>query len=315
MRFESAPSFMQRVFPMSQNVDNFFRRLRSDTPTDRLEAARYFAAYALPEHENELREAISRENVHWIKVALKRALARISPATESASTDKSLDRDDVPARFAAQVYADALETAASQLIHEIEPLLGTLRLAAESELKDFAESNTCKNLDRLDELLAAFSRLRRAASAPKIEEFSLDELVQRCIQEQAQPEGLYVQKAGPQPCVVEGDSSLVLLSLNNGLRNAIEATVAAGTDLKNLPITVAWGHTDVDCWISIVDLGVGFKGNLQRAFEMGTTTKQGHLGMGLAIANQALSSMAGQLILVPNQRGIRFEMRWPKQLS
>jgi sensor histidine kinase regulating citrate/malate metabolism len=57
---------------------------------------------------------------------------------------------------------------------------------------------------------------------------------------------------------------------------------------------------------------VGFKGNLQRAVEIGTTTKTGHLGMGLAIADQALSSMAGKLILVPNQRGVRFEIRWPK---
>jgi signal transduction histidine kinase len=300
---------------MSQNVDTSLRRLRSESQTERLEAARYFAAHALPEQEKELLEALARENVHWIRAALKRALARISPAAGSAFTDKSLDSDDVPARFAAQVYADALETAASQLIHEIEPLLGTLRLAAEREVNSFPESNTCKNLDRLDELLAAFSRLRRAASAPKIEEFSLDDLVQRCIQEQIPPSGMCLQKAGPQPCVVEGDSSLISLCLINGLRNAIEATLAAGGDLRDLPITVAWGHTDVDCWVSIVDLGVGFKGNLQRAFEMGTTTKSEHLGMGLAIAKQAMTSMAGQVILVPNQRGVRFEMRWPKQVS
>jgi signal transduction histidine kinase len=105
-----------------------------------------------------------------------------------------------------------------------------------------------------------------------------------------------------------------MLCLSNGLRNAIEATAGAGGDLGNRPITISWGHTDVDCWVSIMDLGVGFKGNLQRAFEMGTTTKSGHLGMGLAIAYQALASMSGRLMLVPNQRGVRFEMRWPKQL-
>jgi signal transduction histidine kinase len=315
MLFSDVPISTPRIFPMSLNAENLFRRMRSESATDRLEAARYFAAHALPEHEGELRDALARENVHWIRVALKRALARISSDGESEAVDKSIDKDDVPARLAAQVYADALETAASQLIHEIEPLLGTLRLAAESEVKDFSESNTRRNLDRFDDLISAFSRLRKAASAPKIEEFSLDELVQRSIQETAIPDGVHVQKAGPQPCVVEGDRSLILLCLNNGLRNAIEATTAIGGDLRSMPITLAWGHTDVDCWISIVDLGVGFKGNLQRAFEMGTTTKAGHLGMGLAIANQALASMSGQLVLVPNQRGVRFEMRWPKQVG
>lgn len=299
---------------MTQNADNSLRRLRSETPTERLEAARFFVSHAQPEHAREISEALAKENVQWIRVALKRALTRISPHVEPVR-DSSLDSDDVPERFAAQVYADALETAASQLIHEVEPILGTLRLAAEGEIEAFQNSGTKRNIDRLDELLSAFSRLQRAAAAPKVEEFSLDEAIQRCIQETEIPAGLIVQKAGPQPCVVEGDKNLILLCFSNGLRNAIEATVALQGEIEKFPITVAWGHTDVDCWISIVDVGTGFKGNVHRAMEMGTTTKTGHLGMGLAIADQALASMAGKLLLVPNQRGVRFEMRWPKQAT
>jgi hypothetical protein len=191
---------------MSLNADNLLRRLRSEIPTERLEAARYFAKYAISEHEQILIEALAKENVHWIRAALQRALAKISPALQSVPASSSVDADDVPARLAIQVYADALETAASQLIHEIEPILGTLRLAAEAEVNDFESSRTRRNLDRLDELLAAVARLRRAASAPKVEELSLDELVQRCIQELVIPEGVYIQKAGTQPCIVEGDS-------------------------------------------------------------------------------------------------------------
>ena len=78
---------------------------------------------------------------------------------------------------------------------------------------------------------------------------------------------------------------------------------------------VSWGTTDVDNWVSIVDVGIGFKGNVQRAFDIGTTTKAGHHGMGLAIANQAIVSMGGGIILVPNERGVRFEMRWPKKMD
>jgi signal transduction histidine kinase len=300
---------------MSQSAEHFLRRLKSETQTERLEAARYFATNATANHEAPLRDALARERVHWIRAALKRALAKILPNAEFTSAQSSVDRDDVPERFAAQVYADALETAASQLIHEIEPILGTLRLAAEEEIQNFAKSNTGRNLDRLDDLLAAFSRLRRAASAPKIEDFSLDETVQRCIQETPAPEGVHIQKAGPLQCLVAGDSGLIAMCLNNGLRNAIEATSVLSPDTKSPAITIAWGQTDIDYWISVVDSGVGFKGNLQRALEMGTTTKQGHLGMGLAIANQALGSLGGKLLLVPNARGVRFEMRWPKLVS
>lgn len=298
---------------MPPSAEALFRRLRSESPTERLEAARFLADYASRDHETQIREALAGERVLWIRSALRRALARISPSPEGYSAHQSIDADDVPEGFAAQVYAEALETTASQLMHEIEPLMGSLRLAAEAEVKDFDGSNTRRALDRLDQFLEALSRLRRAASAPKVEEFSLDETIQRCVQEAYVPPGIQIQRAGPQPCIVEGDGGLVSLSFSNGLRNAIEATVSAGGDPSRLPIAIGWGTTDVDHWVSIVDLGIGFKGNLHRAFDIGTTTKSGHLGMGLAIANQAVASMGGRVILVPNERGVRFEMRWPQK--
>jgi signal transduction histidine kinase len=298
---------------MPPSAEVLFRRLQSDSPKARLEVARYLAENALPQYEQRLREAVARERVLWIKTALRRALARISPNPEFDTSDRSVDRDDLPEGFAAQVHAEALETTASQLMHEIEPLLGSLRLAAETEVTDFDASNTRRALDRLDEFLTALSRLRRAASAPKMDEFSLDETVQRCIQEAKVPDTIQVQRSGPQPCIAEGDGSLVSLSLINGLRNAAEATLGLRGDAAPPPIAVAWGTSDVDYWVSVVDVGIGFKGNLQRAFEIGTTTKSGHLGMGLAIASQAIASMGGRVLLVPNERGVRFEMRWPKK--
>jgi signal transduction histidine kinase len=297
----------------SPNAELLFRRLQSDSATERLEAARYFAQYAQLEHEQALREAVAREPVLWIKSALRRALARISPTPELDATSGSIDRDDLPAGLAEQLRAEALETTASQLMHEIEPLLGSLRLAAETEVNNFEESSTRRVLDRLDEFFSALSRLRRAASAPKSEEFSLDETIQRCIDEVQIPEGIQIQRAGPQPCIVEGDSSLVSMSFTNGLRNAVEATVSLGSSSARLAIAITWGTTDVDIWVSVVDVGIGFKGNLQRAFDIGSTSKRGHLGMGLAIANQAMNSMGGRVMLVPNERGVRFEMRWPKR--
>ena len=49
--------------------------------------------------------------------------------------------------------------------------------------------------------------------------------------------------------------------------------------------------------------------------EIGSTTKAGHLGMGLATAQQALISLGGSVRLIPAERGVRFEMRWPKAIT
>lgn len=299
---------------MSQNPEGLLRRLRSDNNKERLEAARYFAEHAVASNEPFLREALARESVPWIKGALRRAIVKLSP-NDDGSPVWAVDRDDLPEGFAQQVYSEALETTTAQLMHEIEPLLGSVRLAAERELPDFNASDTRRSLDRMDELLEALSRLRRAASAPKVEEFQLDELVQRLIQDIPEAAGVTIHRSGPQPCVVHGDESLITLCVANGLRNAIEATAAIGGDLSLAPVTIMWGTTDVDHWISILDVGIGFKGNVQRAFDIGATTKEGHLGMGLAIASQSVASMNGKIMLIPNDRGVRFEMRWPKPAS
>lgn len=297
---------------MSPSADTLARKLESENPTERLEAARFLAANAAREHETAIRKALASENVRWIRGALRRALARVSPDSADDEKTATLDRDDIPARFVAQVHAEALETTAAQLIHEIEPILGSIRMAASQEVPEFQDSRTKKSLDRFDDLLEALSRLRKAASAPKIDEFSLDELVDRAITEVNAPTAVTILRAGPLPCVAEGDATLISLCVSNGLRNAVEATQATGNTL-DAPITVTWGTTDIDSWVAILDSGIGFKGNLKRAVDIGTTTKKGHLGMGLAIANQAIGSMSGQLLLVPNERGVRFEIRWPKQ--
>lgn len=296
---------------MPPNSESMLNKLKSKDAAERLEAARYFSVHAERMHEPEIRAAIARERIVWISNALRRALAKTSPELGSSAPGPSVNSDDLPKAFATQVYAEALEATTSQLMHEIEPLLGGLRLAASMEIENFPASDTFRWLDRLNQFLDAISRLRRAASSPKNEEFSLDELVQGCINEAVVPERIAIQKAGPQPCIVHGDIGLVSLAFSNGLRNAIEATVEVGEDADRVAIAVNWGTTDDSCWISIVDSGIGIKGNIAQAFEVGSTTKSGHLGMGLATAAQAMTSLSGSVSLVPNSRGVRFEIRWP----
>lgn len=295
---------------MPPPTETLLKRLASESSAERLEAARYFALHAVETHEGSLREALAKESIPWIKGALRRALSRISHDAGQFATS-NVDQDDAPEGFTAQVFAEALETTTAQLVHEIEPILGTLRLSAELEVPNFEHSQTRKSVDRLDDFLAALSRLRQAASAPETDEFQLDELVQECISATNTPDGLVIQKAGPQHCVVSGDRKLVQLCFQNGLRNAIDATLEKGGRFDEQPITVNWGVTERDTWVSIIDLGIGFQGSVSRAFQIGTSTKAGHLGMGLAIASQALASMGGTVVLVPNERGVRFELRWP----
>ncbi|MBB3147739.1 signal transduction histidine kinase [Phyllobacterium trifolii] len=292
------------------SIDSVLRYLRSENPSERLKAARFLANNARATEATPIREALARETVVWIRGALQRALERCVPA-QAASSSSTIDRDDFSADFAAQVHAEALETTTAQLLHEVEPLVGSLKLAAQGDVANYETSLTKTVVDRLDNLLEALSRLRRAASAPKIEEFDLSVFLGEVLSELDQLPPIVVQRAGPDHLIVVGDKTLLRMCVLNGLRNAVDATNALVDEIEEAPLTIAWGSTNKEAWISIVDLGIGFGGNLQRAFDIGTTTKEGHLGMGLAITQQSIKSMSGRVALIPNPRGTRFELRWP----
>lgn len=289
------------------------RKLGSTDPRERLDAARHLAEHADAKQIGLIEGALALETVAWVSSALKRALQRARP-TDSATPGP--ERVELSSDQTAQIYSDALETTAKQIIHEIEPILGALRLSAETEMADFEGSDTKRGLERMEALVAGLARLRQAASAPKLEDFALDQCIFAWIAEEVGQKPVGVLRAGPQETVVEGDKGLVCLAFVNGLRNAIDATLALPVEDERYPeITVNWGTTDIDVWVAIVDAGVGFRGSLSRAFEIGSTTKAGHLGMGLATAQQAMTSLGGSVRLIPGERGVRFEMRWPKAVA
>ncbi|MCH7931837.1 MAG: ATP-binding protein [Proteobacteria bacterium] len=124
---------------------------------------------------------------------------------------------------------------------------------------------------------------------------------------------LEIRLIGPRPLVVFGDRSLIKLILINALRNAIESTISAAPS-DSEPLVMSWGDTDVDTWVTILDRGIGLPLAFDRAFAIGETTKskQGHQGMGLAIAKQAADSIDGTVDLRPrDEGGAAFDVRWP----
>lgn len=296
--------------PSDQMTADISRKLGSADPRERLEAARFLAESAQPNQAELIERALATETVAWVTSALKRALKRAKPV-EACLPDRG--RVDISPEQTAQIYSEALETTAKQIIHEIEPILGSLRLSAEVEVPEFEASNTKSGLDRMEALVAGLARLRQAASAPKLQEFSLPQRIYSWIDDETRNGTVNILRAGPQECDIEGDAGLVCLSFTNGLRNAVDATAALMQDTEKCPdVIVNWGVTDVDVWIAIVDSGVGFRGNIAGAFEIGSTTKAGHLGMGLATAQQAMTSLGGSVRIFPLSRGVRFEMRWPR---
>ena len=284
------------------------RLISSSTPDDRLRAARSLARTCVAEDLPALQAALAAEDNRWVKSALAKAIASINPQQSSAPISAGVEADED--HIMEQIYAEAVEETTKRLVHELRPILGRLDVSASEEIADYEKSATKVQWKRLKEFLAAIDRLSQAASSPRYSEFDLAAAIEETVTAERGDGTVPFQSAGLKPMMIVGDSTYVQMILANALRNAVEATHPLP---KKEAIVVTWGSTDKDFWISVLDRGCGLPAAAQRIFEIGTTTKKDHLGMGLALASQAASSLNGRIDLAPREpSGARFEFRWQK---
>jgi signal transduction histidine kinase len=266
-------------------------KLRSRSAHERLLAARHLARTARRVDLIAIQAALQEENVSWVKSALVDASKRAS-GTLGRARDIKVDTERDKHVTTENLYADALRETTSILVHE------------------FPDSKTKTHLDRLDNMLEAVSLLRKAASSPKVAEFDLAKLIREVVGQEETKGTQTIQLAGRASFPAIGDPGLLTIAIGNGLRNAIEAHEGIGT---HTPIIVSWDKTNIDYWISIIDSGAGIKGAIEKIFDVGTTSKAEHLGMGLPAARQAIVSMGGTIQISPREEsGTKFEIRWPR---
>lgn len=196
------------------------------------------------------------------------------------------------------------------LLHELEPLVGLLRLALQEEWKDFLDSEAEGQLVAIEDFLEVMSDLHTASKTPQWQEVDLRELAEDLLAE-VDPDRLGEISTGGPSLVVSTDSRLLMLAMRNGLRNALEAVEILKQDDRSIVIT--WGRSAGAFFAAILDNGPGLPSSVSRAMTPGVSTKHTHKGIGLSLAQQAASSLSGSLTLSNREEGgARFELRCPE---
>ena len=283
--------------------------LTSTAPHDRLKAARTLRRFRNKADAPKLRAAIKTESVSWVKKALTAALTNCTMpvVTEAEFADTSLA---ISERLRQELSGKITQEITGILLHEIEPVFGLLRAAASEEIPKRSESQTWTYLEYLKKILSGIQSLRIAASMPNLEEFDLAELIAEVAGTEVPAGKATVSLVGHQPLLCKNDASLLRLALANGLRNAVDALEGVRLSEGAHAIIVAWGQTDIDYWITVIDKGKGLELRSDAAFDTGNTTKKGHPGMGLSIARRAMDSLEGTADLEAKEDGTHFELRW-----
>ena len=291
--------------------------LVSESPVDRLRAARALRHVADESDRHAIETALNAESDAWVRSALSMIVSL--DLEERASTCPSVEQlVEDPAQLAQDVKAQTTQELTAMISHELAPILGSLRQAAADEVPDFEESHTFRGIEGVASLLGALRSLHKASGVPSVSDFSLSDLVLEVTnvaldeREGRDATALKVKHARSDHVSVSGDRDLLRLVFLNILRNALEASDPTHGGSGG-PVVVNWGVTDRDAWIAVIDRGVGLPDGSSRMTEPGVTSKEKglHLGMGLAVAAIALENMNGTLSHRPREGGgVVAEMRW-----
>lgn len=311
------------------------------TSSERLRAARFLARTVTNTDQDRLAKIRKAERNSWVRQALDQALqraGRCSPADAVATPEET----PLDTHLYEEIRAQAIEETSAMFLHELRPLVGLLNAAADAEIGHYASSRTKTFVGRVQSFLYAIDRLREASAAPAIQEFDLTDLVGRVAANEAaqgratldslkeeteevtgldgdaeripQQTSIKMMLDRRDSVITTGDPTLVEMAVANALRNAIEAVLEVQEDDRG-DVILNWGVTDTDSWVVVLDEGCGLPSGWDRITEPGISTKsksQGHLGMGLPIAQRSIQSMQGEIRLAPQAgAGVSCEIRWP----
>lgn len=285
-----------------------FSLLDDTSSHERLRAARALGRLATRRDIPALRRRLRTESVAFVRRALTQTIERLASGTSGEATSHDVETEIGQAESERAAYTRAVEWVTNSMLHEILPRVGMIKVEARRSLNDYDSSTLKKRIDDLTSVLQGIEELKRATSSGVPEEINLGSLINEIVAHEKRGTPLEVSVQGSSDLIAVADPNLLRIAISNGLRNALEATAASGW---KAPVVVAFGATEVDYWITILDSGPGLAGPAEKAFEIGRTTKAGHRGFGLAIARQALATLDGDIVLQPAQSGgARLEIRW-----
>lgn len=296
---------------MNSNYEEALAALSSPAAIDRFDAARYFIKNSDSRATDQLMIQRRIEKVRHVKMALDKALSNINKleTNELLAIDIQVDEaTDVERKR--YLKAEAIDEFSGILLHELAPKLGILEATLNTEFHSFDSSQSKKCIGNLMQVFNAIEQLRISASAPDSKEVDLAQLIKNILTEEVQGTiGVYLE--GSQPYIIKTDPALLSLAISNGIRNSSESINALTNMSDDKSITVSWGGSDQEFWVSIIDEGIGVRGNPNEAFTIGNTNKTGHTGFGMGIMRQAIDSLGGTVELSNIESGgAKLILRW-----
>ena len=296
------------------NSEIVIKWLDSDSAFFRVRAARNLAKNVDRDKLDKIKQAFHTEQVPWVKQALKKTLDIYEDNIERKRNLNESKEDDEISEIVDTVQRDTYDESIGQMLHEIEPIIGTLKVQLNEELPDYPNSMSKVEIDRLDDLLEAFRNWRRIERSPKFKELVLKQIIESELSH-FQLNNISVSIHGDNSLTIKTEPSLISIVLSNILRNSIEA-LAQMDDRHEGEIILSFGKKRDNYWLSIVDNGPGLQDLGGFLLKSRISTKPGHTGFGLSLVQRAATVLGADWKIENSVKGgVEFYFESPIDLS
>lgn len=256
-----------------------------------------------------LRRISADEDDIFVKNAINKIISKIN-------SPKKNDDDGIIAPelnvidFNKKVKAEAIEWVSGTILHELSKYVAQIQLEAESEVNEYQSSQIKIKIDKFIEVFDAISDLKKATNLNNFINFDLHDYISNFLMDEYSQHSSYITLIGSKPFNINSSKGLIALAFKNGLKNAIEAV--SFKNIEDRRISIILGKKNSESWLSIIDNGDGLSEKTKnQLFNIGITTKGSHIGFGLAIAEQAIQTLDGKIVLENSDKGgVEFKMCW-----
>jgi hypothetical protein len=122
----------------------------------------------------------------------------------------------------AQIRDEVVHESSLTLVHILDPIVGSLRVYAATEVPAFDESQTSRSLQRLVTVLQSIHRLGQASAPPKLLEVNIAALMRELRDAEFADEQEQIDLRGPDQLGWVTDPTMVSLIIGVGVGKVID---------------------------------------------------------------------------------------------
>lgn len=271
------------------NLDKLLIELKGLSPDKQIESLKALRETATPNEKELIQLAAEDAGQPWLKSALldiaNSDKVQVKSEVQRSNPDDIFDKE--------ALKSEAVSDSIGQMIHELDPIIGSIRVFAKKEIANFAQSKTKHELEKLDEVINTFEDWRKVEQSPVFREVNVFEVISKEVDRITPKSEVHIQIDVPKDLVYVLSPALLGIIISNALRNAVESSNQKSIREKH-PIIIRGSSTNNSIWFSIIDDGLGLENKTEVLLKSRHTTKPGNRGLGLAIIEKAVSSMRGE---------------------